>query len=179
MAPHRVAFYICLLLAVASCSSQNRADVTATGSTTPSTAGTQPNVANSAVAEETATTVGTDNSIVRPTVAEKDTATAPVQLRSASYGCGPADGPWVEADVVSSVGLTVVGEISLDGKTYGRSMPVLLQPGTLASIGFDPATLAEHFGRTATLRIVTSANPDTLLASADVVLRIPDGVGCG
>lgn len=102
-----------------------------------------------------------------------------MQFVSASYGCGPADGPWVEATVLSSVRERVVGQIWHDGDAYGQSDPVLLRPGVLATIGFDPATPSDAFGSIAVLRIAASDEPASPLAVGEVVLRMPAGVSCG
>jgi hypothetical protein len=102
-----------------------------------------------------------------------------VRIVSASYGCGPADGPWVEATVLSSVTERVVAQIWFDGAPYGQSDPVALQAGGQATIGLDPATPREAFGNAAVVRIATSRDPASPLAAEEVVLRLPAGVSCG
>lgn len=126
------------------------------------------------------TPVETVPEVITTTVPEVTTAApAVVQLLSVSYGCGPADGPWVEATVLSSVGRTVFGQIWLDSQPYGRSDPALLQPGVQATIGFDPATPSEAFGSTAVLRIAASEDPTSPLVTGEVLLKVPPGLGCG
>lgn len=160
------ALAICSLFAGASCSSQS--DVTTTSAiTVPTTFAAS-------------TPVELVPQIIATTVPEV-TATAPpgLQLLSASYGCGPADGPWVEAAVFSSVRRTVLGQIWLGSKPYGQSDLILVQPGMKATIGFDPATPSEAFGSIAVIRIVASEDLRSPLATGDVLLKVAPGVGCG
>ena len=98
---------------------------------------------------------------------------------SASYGCGPADGPWVEVVVLSSIDRTVFAEVWLDNQPYGRSGLVLLRPGVQETMGLDPGTPREAFGSTAVVQIAASEDPTNPLAAGDVLLKLPASISCG
>lgn len=92
--------------------------------------------------------------------------------------CGPADGNWVEAVVVASDAVVVFARVSWSGQTYGRSESIALAPGERTSIGFDPERPAEAFGQIAELEVVRE-DTSSVLGSHEVLLKLPDGVGCG
>ena len=104
-----------------------------------------------------------------------------VRLTSAIYMCGPTDGAWVEARVLSSASVSVIAQVTLDGKQLGRSERVSLVPDQPASIGFEPGAQAEDYGRTATMQVFIAGGEDTAapVAERDVVLSIPSNVQCG
>lgn len=104
-----------------------------------------------------------------------------VRLTSAVYMCGPTDGAWVEARVVSSEGVSVMAQVTLDGKPLGRSERVSLVPNQPAAIGFEPGTKAADHGRAATVQVFIAGDEDTgaPVDERDVVLSIPSNVQCG
>lgn len=104
-----------------------------------------------------------------------------VRLTSAVYMCGPTDGAWVEARVLSSASVSVMAQVTLDGKPLGRSERVSLVPDQPATIGFEPGTKAADHGRTATVQVFIAGDEDTAapVAERDVVLSIPSNAQCG
>lgn len=109
------------------------------------------------------------------------TVPSTVRLTSAAYMCGPTDGAWVEARVLSSASVSVMAQVSLDGKPLGRSEPVSLVPDQPATIGFEPRTKAADHGRTATVQVFIAGDEDTSapVAERDVVLSISSNAQCG
>ena len=158
----------CFLVSGVSCSSQESADRPTTVAPTTSTT-VPPSTAAQTVPEATATTV----------VEATTTVPAGLELLSATYVCGPADGPWIEVVVLSPLGRTVFAEVTVVRQPYGRSGPVLLRPAVQETIGFDPGTPREAFGSTAVVQIVASDDPASPIASGDVLLKLPASMSCG
>lgn len=101
-----------------------------------------------------------------------------ISLVEVTSDCGPTDGNWVRGALTSSDTQTVFAQLSVDGVTYGRSDIVVLEAGVETTIGFDPQRPNEAFGKIGQFEVVV-ADTQAVIANADVVLKIPDGVGCG
>ena len=81
--------------------------------------------------------------------------------------------------MVADSELAVFSQVQLDGRPYGRSLVVVLAPGVEVTTGFYPETPGDALGETANLWVMTSSDPVSPIATADVVLRMAAGVSCG
>lgn len=167
--PSSTRVLVCILLVLAGCSSRQSADVTTTSAISGPTSVRPVTLVDTAPAVTTTTVPKVTTTLPPPTL----------QLVSLSYGCGPADGPWVEATVVSSIRQSVLGQVWFQDQPYGQSELVSLQPGVAATLGFDPSTPADAFGDTAVTRIVAAEDPASSLATGEIVLKLRAGVSCG
>ena len=101
-----------------------------------------------------------------------------VQLRNPALVCGPTDGAWISATVVSGNSIEVYAQVSTDGVDYGRSENMKVAAFTPAFVGFYPATPYEALGHTATLKIIDATTGD-VLQTADFTLEYTPGTGAG
>lgn len=101
-----------------------------------------------------------------------------VSLVEVTSDCGPTDGNWVRGALTSSDTQSVFAQLSVDGATYGRSDVVVLEAGVETTVGFDPQRPNEAFGKVGQFEVV-HAETGVVIASSDVLLKIPDGVSCG
>ena len=72
----------------------------------------------------------------------------------------------------------VFAQLSVDGVTYGRSEAVVLEAGVPTTIGFDPERPSATFGKTGRFEVLL-VGTSSVIAAADVVLELPEGVSCG
>ena len=94
------------------------------------------------------------------------------------YGCGPADGPWIEVTLRPDHDAAVFAELSVGAQVRSRSETVLASAARSTRVGFDPRRRAGDLGRRGTLRL-READNRAVLASTTVVLANPPGVICG
>jgi hypothetical protein len=107
-------------------------------------------------------------------------ATGSVVVRDAKFMCGPTDGAWISATIESTDAVRLFGQVWLEGKPYGRSDDVSVPAAGMSSIGFAPDTPMNSYGHAATLRIMRSDDPTTVMAEVPVLLHLPVGAGmCG
>lgn len=104
-----------------------------------------------------------------------------VRLLSAWYMCGPSEQAWVGATVSSSVPVTVLAQVVLDGTALGRSERIAVTPAEPSTISFEPGTKGGDYGRSATMQVFIAGDEGsgTPVAQRDFVLSIPPDVACG
>ncbi len=111
----------------------------------------------------------------------RSSRTAPsseISMVAVTSDCGPTDGNWVRGALTSSDTQSVFAQLSVEGVTYGRSNVVVLEAGVETTVGFDPQRPNEAFGKVGQFEVV-HAGTGSVIASSEVLLKIPDGVSCG
>ena len=102
----------------------------------------------------------------------------PVSLVSVTSDSGPTDGNWVRGSATALETQIVFAQLSVDGVTYGRSEAGVLEAGVPTAIGFDPERPSATFGKTGRFEVLL-VGTSSVIAAADVVLELPEGVSCG
>ncbi|MCW2751864.1 MAG: hypothetical protein JWR83_2974 [Aeromicrobium sp.] len=100
-----------------------------------------------------------------------------ITLTNAEYACGPTDGPWIQAAMVSSVPIRVFAQLYVGDQTYGRSEWINLTPDVVANVGFAPVLAAGIYGSAG--RLVAESATVADLGSVQLELALAPDVFCG
>lgn len=144
------------LVAVAGCSASHRAQPR---NTQPSSTAPRPTSSSSA-----------------PTTAE---ARPEVRTFAATFGCGPADGPWIDVTVELTEPDLVYAQVSFDGRSYGRSRPFPARAGRPVDLGFDPALTVDVAGAPLRVSLFSASGTSVRRLAERTVAARPPGISCG